>query len=262
MHFQEKTNREISSSSRKLSSGKRINRASDDAARLAIATKLNAKTRGQSQAIRNTNDAVSVIQMAEGSMQGARDGITRMRELATQAANGAYGSEERRLIQLEVNQVLQEIDRASDISSIFGHSLLSGGTDYIEIQTDTYSDQNSRYKINIRELETKTDVLGIDGINVTSQDGARNALSKLDSALTQVSKKSALLGSYQQRFHSSMDNLAVSVQNAKAAYSQFMDTDFAVETAKMVTEKIKQDFQTSVPSQINGQLTRMTQLIS
>ncbi len=262
INYQERTSREIGSTFRKLSSGKRITRASDDAARLAIATKLNAKTIGQNQAMRNTNDAISVIQMAEGSMQGARDGITRAKELALQSANGGYSDNERKLIQLEVSQILNEIDRAADISSIFGHSLLDGSSDTIEIQADTYAGSNSRFKINVRELETKTEVIGIAGVDVSTQSGARDSLSRLDNALTKVSNKSALLGSYQQRFTSSMDNLAVSAQNAKAAYSQFMDADFAHETAKMVNQKIKQDFQTSVPAQINGNLQANAKLIS
>jgi flagellin len=262
INYQERTNRKIGSSFRKLSSGKRITRASDDAARLAIATKLDSKTRGQGQALRNTNDAISVIQMAEGSMQGARDGITRVKELAIQSANGAYAESERKLIQLEVSQILDEIDRSSDISSIFGHSLLNGGSDTLEIQADTYDVESSRFKINVKELEMKTDTLGIKGLDVSTAEGARSSLARLDNALTSASNKSALLGSYQQRFNSSIDNLAVSSQNAKAAYSQLMDTDFAHETAVMVKEKIKQDFQTSVPSQISGNLAGMTKLIS
>lgn len=262
INYQARTNREIGSSFRKLSSGKRITRASDDAARLAIATKLDAKTRGQNQALRNTNDAISVIQMAEGSMQGARDGITRAKELAIQASNGAYSDTERKLIQLEVGQILDEIDRSADISSIFGHSLLDGSNDMIEIQADTYAGENSRFQINVRELETKTSVIGIKGVDVSTQSGARDSLSRLDNALTEVSNKSALLGSYQQRFNSSIDNLSVSAQNAKAAYSQLIDTDFAHESAKMVTEKIKQDFQTSVPAQISGNMREMAKLIS
>lgn len=260
-HFQTKTNREITSTTRKLASGKRITQASDDAARLAIATKLNAKNRGQSQAMRNANDAISVIQMAEGSLQGTRDGISRAKELALQASNGSYSAGERVMIQKELNHILQEIDRRSDITSVFGHSLLNGKSSKIEIQADAVAGTHGRMTIDMKELETKTSSLGIQGLSFETQESARSSLKKLDNALQKVSRTSALIGSYQNRFQSTMDNLGHSITNGQAAHSQFMDADFAKQTAKMVTEKIKQDYQTSVPAQISDSLRSATKLL-
>lgn len=253
--------RELETTHRQLSGHKRITRAADDSARLAIATKIDAQTRGKNQAIRNTNDAVSIIQMAEGGISDVSSMVTRLRELAMQSASGTMSSSERQMIQLESSAVIDEIGRVSGTSALFGHKLLGGKSKKLDFQIDSGATGHSRLSLDLSELDQRPEALGISNVNLATQNGAQQALQSIDRAHTKVSGIASKLGSYQKRFNSTHDKLGSDVANNKSAYSRLIDTDYAESTAKMVTQNIKQSASSGVISQLHGDLKQAVRLI-
>jgi len=165
--------KEVQSSIEKLSSGQRINKASDDAAGLAISEKLRAQIRGLNQASKNTENAISFIQVTSGYLQETTDILQRIRELAVQASNGVYSDEDRMQIQVEVSQLVAEVDRIASTAQFNGYNMLTGRfakeTDNsITFQVGANVDQN--IKINIASATAES--LGLRGKGQDGEDGA------------------------------------------------------------------------------------------
>jgi flagellin len=270
----------LQESAQKLSSGKRINKAADDAAGLAISSNLNADVRSLNQAKRNASDGVSMVQTAEGALAETNNMLTRLRELAVQAASDTIGGSEREFLDKEFRALKEEIDRIANVTEFNGTRLLIGesdvpegvanpeGTYPLEIQVgkDYYAgsddvsqpNQVNIIKIDLQGLNAFTEGDGSldigraeSGTRVNTKADAQQSIGKLDQALVKVSDYRAYLGSIQNRLGSTINTLGTQVENLTAANSRIEDTDFAAETANYTSQNILQQAGTSVLAQSN-----------
>lgn len=260
-HYSSQTQRELTSSASKLSSGKRITSASDDAAGLGVSSKLKASSKSKGQAIRNANDAVSVIQTLQGGLNGFASLITRLRELAIQSSSGTYNNHERSMMDTEVQQTLKQIDQIAQSQEIFGQKISVGNRRKLNIQVDSHNRKGDRIQIDLENLSHTTNALGLIGIDVKSQRHARFSLPKIDFALREVNKSLARLGGYSSRLESAIKNLQNSVHNTRAANSRIEDADYAKETARNVSSNLQKNVQTSVASQVSNGFANILNLI-
>lgn len=271
----------VSDSAGKLSSGKRINKAADDAAGLAIASNLNADVRSLSQARRNANDGISLVQTAEGGLVETTSMLTRLRELAVQAASDTVGQTERDFLDKEFIALKDEIDRIANSVEFNGTRLLVGNADIpgelansdgtfpleIQVSKDYYEqvdDVSERNQVNIIKIDfgninSFTEGEGSlnigraeEGTRVNGKEIAQTSIMQLDDAIVRVSDYRAYLGSIQNRLGSTINNLGVQIENLTAAQSRIEDTDFAQETARFTSENILQQAGASILSQANS----------
>lgn len=247
-----KTRIDLNSTLEKLSSGYRINRAGDDAAGLAISEHLRAQIRGLKQASRNANDGISMVQVAEGSLNEISSILIRLRELSVQAASDTVGPVERQFLNLEYEQLTQEVDRIADGTEFNKTKLLNGTGAIFDIQIGTGNDPNiDRITFDASSVDANVSALGINLTSVTDQASAQNSLSAIDSAITSVSAMRAEFGAIQNRLQSVINNLEVSIENISAANSRVRDTDIAAETAELAKNNILLQAGTSVLAQAN-----------
>lgn len=246
------TNRRMNDNLRKLSSGERITRAGDDAAGLAISENLRAQIRGNRQAKRNANDAISMIQTAEGGLGEISSIIIRLRELAIQAASDTIGDQERGFTDIEFQQLKEEVDRISKSSVFNGTKLLDGTGGMLEFQVGIFNDPLlDRLRYDAANANSTLEALGLSGESVMTKEGAQTTLEKLDDALVHINGVRADLGATQNRLASTINNLAVSDENLSAAKSRIRDVDVASETADLAKNSILVQAGTSVLSQAN-----------
>ena len=270
----------VADSTNKLASGKRINKAADDAAGLAISSNLTADIRSLNVAKRNANDGISLVQTAEGGLEETNNMLTRLRELAVQSASDTIGDTERGFIDKEYIALKDEIDRIASVTEFNGTRLLVGEADLpesianpddtfpleVQVGKDWFSDVDSidnRNQVNVIKIDmnqlnafTEGDGSlnigrGEDGTRVNSKTSAQTSIDTLDKALVQVNDYRAYLGSIQNRLNSTVNNLGSQVENLSAANSRIEDTDFAAETATFTQQKILQNAGASVLSQAN-----------
>jgi flagellin len=242
----------LSSNVERLSSGLRINRAGDDAAGSSISSKLSADTRGLKQASRNTNDAVSVIQTAEGAMGEINGLLTRMRELAVQSANGGtMTSTERGYIDQEFQLLESEINRIVNVTEFNGQKLIDGtmssGVDFQVGMNNTTDD-----RISLSVADSDSTALGLNDDALTSQTGAQKAIDALDTAIQSVATSRGTLGTTQNRLTVTLTNLSNMHENLSAANSRIKDVDVADESASMTRNQILQQAGVAVLAQANS----------
>jgi len=237
-----KTGNDVTKEMEKISSGKRINSASDDPAGLAISTKLNAQIKGLNQAGRNTDDGLSVIQTAEGALGEISNILVRLRELSIQSASDTVGDNERELVDLETQQLKEEIDRISNSTIFNGISLLSSDKDVdeMEFQVGTFKGEENVIKFENSALDASTSNLNIDGVSVADKSDALDSLESIDLAINMVSEQRASLGAIQSRLHSASNNIETMKLNQAKALSQVEDTDIAESATKLVSAQITQ----------------------
>ena len=244
----------------RLSTGLRINTAADDAAGLAISEKLKSQVRSLSQAERNANDGVSLLQTAEGSMNEASGILTRMRELAVQSANGTLGTTERGFLNDEVTALSSELDRIGSVTEFNGTKLLEGGSTgtSFSFQVGLGATSNDSISATIKGVKaadlgviTGGSVSSIAGIDISTATGAQNALAVIDQAITDVSSRRADIGSVQNRLNVTISNLGSARENLSAANSRIRDVDVASETADMTRNNILMQAGVSVLAQAN-----------
>jgi flagellin len=246
----------LSASIGRLSSGMRINSASDDAAGLGISENLKADIRGLAQAQRNANDGISMSQVAEGSMNDMQGIVSRMRELAVQSSNGTLGSQERGYIQTEFGQLQGEINRIGNVTEFNGQKLLDGSASAgLTMQVGIRNTANDRLSFSITKLSTST--LGSTSLHLASASlstatNAQKAIGAFDKAIEQLSSARSKVGAVQNRFQVTVSNLAVSQENLSAANSRIRDVDVASETANMTKNQILANAGISVLSQANS----------
>ena len=239
----------LQKSLQRLSSGLRINRASDDAAGLAISENFRAEVRGLSQASRNANDGISLLQIAEGALNESSGLLIRMRELAIQSANGTLGSSERSTINDEFQDLSSEITRIATVTKFNGIQLLNS-TSAITFQIG--SEGTSSDTISVSGVDATASAIGITAsIKVSTSSGATTALDTIDSAISQVASLRASFGSVQNRLESTIRSLAVAIENTAAAESRIRDVDFAAETAELTRNQVLQQAGVSILSQAN-----------
>ena len=261
----------------KLSSGQRINRASDDASGLAVSEKMRSQIRGLVRAERNAADGISLIQTAEGYLQETQDLLQRMRELAVQAANGIYSTEDRMQIQVEVSQLVDEINRIASHAQFNGMNLLTGRfaketgentvTASMWFQIGANMDQRERVYIGTMTAQG----LGIQSANglphaatfisLSTPDKANIAIGVLDNALRTVNKQRADLGAYQNRLEHARRGLAIGAENMQASESRIRDTDMAEEMVRYVTNQILVQSSTAMLAQANQKAQSVLQLL-
>ncbi len=234
----------------RLSSGLRITRAADDAAGLGISETLRAQIRSINQAVRNSNDGISLLQIADGGAEGIGNLLGRLRELAEQSASGILGSNERSFLDQEFVALRSEIDRISSVTEFNGVKLLSGtGNDSLSIQIGFRSSANDTLTLSLKDLNTNT--LNLSSVNVSTSGNALSALSNIDSAISAVASARANVGSLQNRLDAAVQNLQVAGENITAAESRIRDADIAFETALFVRNQILVQAGTSILAQAN-----------
>lgn len=255
----------LSKSIERLSSGYRINKASDDAAGLSISENLRGQIRGNAQAINNIQDGINMLQIAEGGLSVINENIQRIRELGVQAANDTNGSVERDAILSEINARIADIDRIAKSSKFNNISLLDGTSSAVlqigagsDLSTNTISIENSvlasaTASVLGYSLASSPNglVLSVTGSTWTG-DSIRSYLDVLDRALADVTTRRSNIGAYQNRLQSALDNLTVANENLHAADSRIRDLDIAKETSNMTKYQVLQQASASVLSQANN----------
>lgn len=246
------TNRNLSTSFRKISSGLRITQAGDDAAGLAVAENLDAASRSLQQAARNTNDGISVVQVAEGATAEVGNILKRMRELAVESSSETLADSERAYVQDEYEQLEGEIGRISAVTEFNGVALSDGTNTQLDVQVGINDTADDRISITLGDLSS--DTLGVDtaSIDLSTATGAQSALTSIDSAIDTVNSYRSDFGSVQNRLESSLSNLENYTENLSAAESQIRDADFAFETAEMAKFQIMQQAGIAVLGQANA----------
>lgn len=244
--------RQINSSMAQLASGSRINKAADDAAGLAISENLKAQIRSATQAQRNANDGISMVQTAEGGLNEIGNIIVRLRELGIQASSDTVGNTERGFVDKEVQQLKSEIQRIASVTTWGSTKLLDGSTPNFDFQVGLFNNaEEDRITFHAGENVATLDALGLSGIDYTSKEGAQSALQMLDAAQTTVNGTRANLGALQNRLTSTVDNLGVAQENMSAANSRIRDTDVAQASSEMTRNNILLQAGTSTLAQAN-----------
>ncbi|MBF0603279.1 MAG: flagellin FliC [Nitrospirae bacterium] len=259
-----KSTSELGKTFERLSSGLRINRAADDSAGMSISTRMTAQLRGTNQAVRNANDAISLVQVADGALEETTNALQRMRELAVQAANDTVVSSDRTDIQDEIDQLMSEIDRIATETEFNNQKLLSGG---YETAKKFHVGPDGAQTIAMSIMRATTTSLisytaaGAGVVGVSTQARANLTIGRIDSALDSVSDIRSKLGAFQNRFEAVIANLSNMVENTSAARSRIMDADIATETANLTKNAILQQAGTAILAQANQQPQIALQLL-
>jgi flagellin len=237
----------------KLSSGKRITKASDDAAGLAISTNLEAQTMGLRQATRNANDGISLVQTAEGGLGEVSNILIRLRELSVQAASDTVGDEERSLLDKEYQQLLAEIDRISEATTFNGTKLLNGdsGKGTLDFHVGAFGGEQNKIQFDADATNSSTSAIGVSGLTVVSKSDANDSIENIDGAINKISGLRASLGAIQSRLQSTVGNLEIQTLNQDSARSTIQDTDIAESTAKLASVQVVKAAAMATLSQAN-----------
>lgn len=246
------TSNEIGNAMSRLSSGYRINKASDDAAGLAISEGLKAQMRGFKQAVRNANDGISLVQVAEGALGEVSNMLIRLRELSIQAASDTVGDRERAMIDIEYQHLKEEIERVSQTTQFNGTSLLNGLGGILDFQVGNYNDpMNDRISFNAQDKNVGVQNLNIAEIGTITKVQAQESLTNIDEAMMQVSSMRADLGALQGRLQSTSSVLMTADENFASANSRIRDADIAAESSNLAKNSILQQAATAVLQQAN-----------
>lgn len=242
---------QASESFEKLSSGKRITKSADDAAGLAIATKMDAEVRGYRMAQRNASDGISMIQVAEGGLSESSSILTRLRELSIQAASDTVGEKERTYLNLEYEQLVSEVDRISKTTTFGGRDLLTGESDTgsMDFHVGAYGNDDNKISFKPDQANATSEGLGIEGTSILTKEDAAGNLEVIDQAMDQVSGFRANFGSIQSRLQSTVSNLDTAALNTDAARSRIEDVDVAQESAKLASSSVMKQAGISTLSQ-------------
>ena len=244
-------------STEKLSSGYRINRAADDAAGLSISEKLRSQIRGLDKAASNSQDGISLVQVAEGALNETHSILQRMNELATQAANDTNTSSDRDALQQEMDQLTSEIDRIRSTTQFNSMNLLDGTFTGMRLQVGALSGQS--ISISIGNMNASS--LKISGLKVSSFSAAGAAMASIQAAINSVSTQRSKLGALQNRLEYTVNNLTTTNENLTAAESQIRDTDMATEMINYTKNNILQQASQAMLAQANQQPQAILQLL-
>lgn len=254
--------REMQKSMSQLSTGSRITKAGDDAAGLAISENLKSQIRSFGQASRNANDGISMIQTAEQGMGEVSNMVTRLRELGIQAGSDTIGDTERGFIQKEVAAMKSEIQRVADATTFGSRKLLDGTGGTYDIHIGVGAEEKTDWiAFDSSVSNVQLDNLGLDGLDFSSKDGAREGLAKIDMAQSNVNGSRATLGALSNRLNSTVEVLATMKENMSAANSQIRDTDVAASSSEMVRNNILLQGTTATLAQANQQPALALKLI-
>ncbi len=238
----------------RLSSGLRINSAKDDAAGQAIANRMTSQVKGMTQAARNANDGISLVQTAEGNLNEINTNLQRIRELSVQAATDTNGSSDLTSINTEIKQRLAEIDRIAGAANFNGKKLLDGSVSTaLKIQVGAGTSSNDTISIDSNALINATSGTLSAGLRtaISVNASAQAFISAADAAIAKIDTALSNMGAIQNRFESTINNLNNSINNLSAAQSRIQDADYATEVSNMSRAQILQQAGTSVLSQAN-----------
>ena len=270
-----KNDRDMTQTMERLATGKRINSAADDAAGLAIASKMTSQIRGLDQAVRNGNDAISMLQTADGAMIEVSNMMQRMRELAVQGGNGTLSTADLTALNTEFVALRTEIERIADNTQWNGDNLLdgsAGANGLMTFQVGYEADQT--ITVNLGDLQLDGDATysagataggvftnDIDSLSVDTAANANLALAALDVSIAGLDAKRSTLGSTLNTLEFAVDNLANASQNASAARSRIEDADYALETTELARTQIIAQAATAMLSQANQQTMSVMALL-
>lgn len=254
--------RDLHKSLGELASGSRINKAADDAAGLALNRTMEMNLRSVNQANRNTQDAVSLIQIAEGSFSEMNGIIARLRELGIAAASDTVADQDRKNMHDEMKHLRREMERISQATRFGTRKLLAGEGGDVEFQVGIFGDGGvNRVSVDMSEIDTRVETLGMDSVDLTSKDSARRSLAHLDEAQISLSGRRANLGAIQNRLTSSLDNLWNQGENVAASKSRLGDTDVAEAASRTVNGQIVSQSGVAVLAQANQSQLQALKLI-
>lgn len=246
----------------RLASGYRINTSADDAAGLAISENMKAQIRGFKQANRNANDGISLVQVAEGGLSEITNMLTRLRELAIQAASDTLGDRERQFTDLEYQQLKEEVERVAQTTQFNGVPLINGTGGIFDIQVGIQNDQfNDRISFDSSAANVTLEGLGITELTISDKFQAQESLAFVDDALNAVNAMRANMGAFQSRLQAASSNLSVAEENFTAANSRIRDADIAAESSNLAKTNILMQAATSVLGQANTSQQLALQLL-
>lgn len=228
-----------SSSLAKLSSGSKINQASDDAAGLAISTRISSDVTALQQAATNASQATSILQTADGGASNISDILSRMKSLASESSSGTVTDSSRAYLQSEFSQLSSEIDSIATGTRYSGQSLLDGTSSFSGTGSKILVGSSSTDTITVTLSSLTATTLGTTGLDISTQAGATTALTSLDSAIDKVSTARASIGAQESRFNFSASSISTQSENLKSANSAITDVDIAAEQSKLSSAKVK-----------------------
>ena len=272
--------RAMSQAMERLSTGQRINSASDDAAGLAIASRMTSQVNGLNMAVRNANDAISLVQTADGALSEVTNMLQRMRELAVQAASGTMSTTDQAALSTEFEALTLGIDAIADNTQWNGTQLLDATSNSGAFSFQIGANASQTISVTIRDFTTdggstgvmenlddatttdfEDDDLDLDAIAITSASEATDAITELSNAITRVDTERATLGSVVSRLEYAADNLSNVSQNTSASRSRILDADYASETTELARTQIIQQAGTAMLSQANQQAQSVLALL-
>ena len=257
----------------KLSSGEKINRAGDDASGLAVSEKMRSQIRGLNRASQNAQNGISFIQTTEGYLQETTDIMQRIRELAVQASNGIYSSEDRMQIQVEISALVSEVDRIASSAQFNGMNMFTGrfaqstgenavtGSMWFHIganmdqRMQVFIGTMSAAALGVRDLGTE------EKLSLSTPEEANRAIGTIDEALRKINKQRADLGAYQNRLELTVKGLNVAAENMQASESRIRDTDMASQMVEFTKNSVLQQAGTAMLAQANSQSQNVLSLL-
>jgi flagellin len=244
-----------------LSSGSRIVNAADDAAGLAISENIKGQTRGIGMARQNAFNAISLVQVSEGGLNEVNNILIRLRELGVQAASDNIGDTERKFLNTEAQQLLEESDRIARTVRFGDKALLDGSGDELQFHVGAFAGEENiiRYKIT---ADATNKALGTAGLSLDDKEGARATLQQVDDALVVLGKMRADFGAVQSRLSTTVSNLDIQFENLSAANSRLRDADVARESAELASSTVLQQAAISVMAQANQQPMQAIRLLT
>ena len=246
----------------RLSSGSRINSSADDAAGLAISENFKAQMRGLKQSVRNAQDGVSLIQIAEGGLNEIGNILVRLRELAIQSASDTIGERERGMVEIEYRQLVDEVDRIAATTEFNGTNLLTGMNNLLDFQINTRNSPDAdRISLDGSRTDVGSTALGLDMASVVDKLSAQDSLQVVDQAINYVSGLRANFGAIQSRLNSAIDNLGSSIESSASANSRIRDADVAEESTALAKQNIMMQSGTAILAQSNQQGALALQLL-
>ena len=250
------SSRELSTAMERLSSGKKINSAADDAAGFAIAERMTAQVRGLNMATQNANDGLAMLSTIENATNDVTDMLQRIRELAVQAANDTNGTSDRTYLQTEVDSLVAEINRVST-DTVYNDTVVLDGNLAGSIQVGTDAGQTIDFAIDSIDATT----LGVDALDLSDATNAATALTAIDTAIEQVAGNRAGYGALSNRLEYTVSNLMNVAEFTTAARSRIEDADFAAESARLAKAQVLQQTGTAMLAQANASSQLAIQLI-